>query len=260
MVRRYCGRMDLTGRLALVTGGGRGIGAAVARRLAAAGARIVVTGRTAGEIEGVAAELGGVALRADLSERADTDRMLRELSLLGAASILVNNAGIAESASLDKTDDAMWDRIVEVNATAPYRLTRALVPAMVQARWGRVINIASNAGVSGYAYTSAYCASKHAVVGWTRGLAIDLARTGVTINAVCPGWVATRMVDDAVARIVEKTGRGPDAAREALAAMSPQRRLIEPAEVAHAVAMLCDDDARGIHGQTIVIDGGQVLK
>jgi 3-hydroxybutyrate dehydrogenase len=252
--------MDLTGRLALVTGGGRGIGAAVARRLAAAGARVVVTGRTAGEIEAGAAELGGVALRADLSDRDDTDRLLRDLSLLGAVDVLVNNAGIAESASLEKTDDAMWDRIVEINATAPYRLTRALVPAMVRAGWGRVVNIASNAGVSGYAYTSAYCASKHAVVGWTRGLAIDLARTGVTINAVCPGWVATKMVDDAVARIADKTGRDPDAARAALAAMSPQRRLIEPSEVAHAVAMLCDDAARGIHGQTIVIDGGQVLK
>jgi len=252
--------MELTGRLALVTGGGRGIGAAVARRLAQAGARVVVTGRSASEIEGVAAELGGVALRADLGDRADTDRMVRELAAIGQVAILVNNAGIAESASLDKTDDAMWDRIMEVNASAPYRLTRALVPAMVKAGWGRVVNIASNAGVSGYAYTSAYCASKHAVVGFTRALAIDLARTGVTINAVCPGWVATKMVDDAVSRIVDKTGRSADDARGALAAMSPQKRLIEPGEVAHAVAMLCDDGARGIHGQTIVIDGGQVLK
>jgi 3-hydroxybutyrate dehydrogenase len=253
-------RMDLTGRLALVTGGGRGIGAAIARRLASDGARVVVTGRSAAEIEGVAAEIGGIALRADLADRGDTDRMLGELARIGEVAILVNNAGIAESAPLAATDDAMWDRIVEINATAPYRLTRALVPAMIAARWGRVVNIASNAGVSGYAYTSAYCASKHAVVGWTRGLAIDLARTGVTINAVCPGWVATKMVDDAVERIVQKTGRTDVAARDALAAMSPQRRLIDPTEVAHAVAMLCDDGARGIHGQTIVIDGGQVLK
>jgi NAD(P)-dependent dehydrogenase (short-subunit alcohol dehydrogenase family) len=114
--------------------------------------------------------------------------------------------------------------------------------------------------VSGYGYTSAYCASKHAMVGWTRALAVDLARTGVTINAVCPGWVATKMADDAVANIAAKTGRSADDARATLAAMSPQRRLIEADEVAHAVAMLCADLARGIHGQTILIDGGQVLK
>jgi len=252
--------MELEGRLALVTGGGRGIGAAVARRLAAGGARVVVTGRTEGEIEALAAELGGTALRADLLDRADTDRLVDRLAALGRVDVLVNNAGVADSAPLDRTDDAMWDRVLEINATAPFRLIRALVPAMVEAGWGRVVNIASNAGVSGYAYTAAYCASKHAVVGLTRALAIDLARTGVTINAVCPGWVATRMVDEAVARIVDKTGRSADEARTALEKMTPQRRLIEPAEVAHAVAMLCAADARGIHGQTIVIDGGQVLK
>jgi NAD(P)-dependent dehydrogenase (short-subunit alcohol dehydrogenase family) len=247
-------------RLALVTGGGRGIGAAVARKLASTGMRVVVTGRSAGEIDGVAQAIGGVAVRADLGDRADTDRLVREVSAIGRVDVLVNNAGIAVSASLERTDDATWDRIMEINATAPYRLTRALVPAMSAAGWGRVVNLASNAGVSGYGYTSAYCASKHAMVGWTRALAVDLARTGVTINAVCPGWVATKMADDAVANIAAKTGRSADDARATLAAMSPQRRLIEPDEVAHAVAMLCADDARGIHGQTILIDGGQVLK
>jgi NAD(P)-dependent dehydrogenase (short-subunit alcohol dehydrogenase family) len=174
--------------------------------------------------------------------------------------ILVNNAGIAESALLADVDDAMWDRIMELDATAPFRLTRALVPAMVKAGWGRVITIASNAGLTGYGYSAAYCAAKHAVVGMTRALAVDLGRTGVTINAVCPGWVDTDMAAEAVARISGKTGRDEAAARAALTSMTPQRRLIEPAEVAHAVTMLCSDDARGIHGQTIVIDGGQVLK
>ena len=131
---------------------------------------------------------------------------------------------------------------------------------MVTAGWGRVVNIASNAGVTGYRYTAAYCAAKHAVVGMTRALAVDLGRTGVTINAVCPGWVATAMADQAVARIAARTGRDTGAARAALENMSPQRRLIEPTEVAAAVAMLCSDEARGIHGQTLVIDGGQVMK
>src|SRR6185503_9716353 len=133
------------------------------------------------------------------TDRADTDRFLAALP--GRMDILVNNAGIAESAPLDKTTDAMWDRIMELNATATFRLTRALVPAMVAAKWGRIVNIASNAGVSGYAYTAAYCASKHAVVGLTRAMAIDLGRTGVTINALCPGWVETDMALAAVNRI-----------------------------------------------------------
>jgi NAD(P)-dependent dehydrogenase (short-subunit alcohol dehydrogenase family) len=247
-------------RLALVTGGGRGIGAAIARKLAAGGARVIVTGRSAAEIDEVARSIDGVAVKADLGDRGDQDRLIADVKAIGAVDVIVNNAGIAVSAPMDKTDDATWDRIMEVNATAPYRLVRALAPAMIAAGWGRIVNVASNAGVSGYGYTSAYCASKHAMVGWTRALAVDLARTGVTINAVCPGWVATKMADDAVATIVAKTGRSADDARATLAAMSPQRRLIEPGEVAHAVAMLCADDARGIHGQTILIDGGQVLK
>jgi 3-hydroxybutyrate dehydrogenase len=250
----------LGGKLALVTGGGRGIGAAIARRLAAEGARVVVTGRSVAELAEVADAVGGVALGADLADRADTDRLLGRLRELGRVDVLVNNAGIAESAPLDRTDDAMWDRILELDATAPFRLTRALAPAMVAAGWGRIVNLASNAGVSGYGYTAAYCAAKHAMVGFTRALAVDLARTGVTINAVCPGWVATRMAEDAVARIVARTGRSAEEARGTLEAMSPQRRMIEPEEVAHLVAMLCAPAARGIHGQAILVDGGQVLK
>jgi 3-hydroxybutyrate dehydrogenase len=252
--------MSLGGKLALVTGGGRGIGAAIARRLAADGARVVISGRGERDLDHVAGEIGGVALKCDLSDRADTDRMLARLRDLGRVDVLVNNAGIAESAPLEKTDDAMWDRILELDATAPYRLTRALAPAMVTAGWGRIVNVASNAGVSGYGYTSAYCAAKHAMVGFTRALAVDLARTGVTINAVCPGWVETKMAHDAVARIVAKTGRSEADARASLESMSPQRRMIQPEEVAHLVATLCADDARGIHGQAMLVDGGQVLK
>jgi NAD(P)-dependent dehydrogenase (short-subunit alcohol dehydrogenase family) len=251
---------NLTGKRALVTGGGRGIGAACARSLAAGGAHVTVCGRTQAELAPLADELGGAWVVCDLTDREATDRMLRDVVAHGSIDILVNNAGVAESAPLDKTDDAMWDRIVELDATSPFRITRALVPTMIAAGWGRVVNIASNAGVSGYGYTAAYCAAKHAMVGFTRALAIDLARTGVTINALCPGWVHTRMSDEAVARIAAKTGRSLDDARKSLEVMSPQRRMIEPAEVAHTALMLCADAARGIHGQTIVIDGGAILK
>ena len=250
--------MQLGGKLALVTGGGRGIGAACARALAGAGARVVVCGRTEADLEAVAKEIGGVAIVADVGDRASTDTLVQ--SLPGRIDILVNNAGIAESAALDKTSDELWDRILEVDATAPFRLVRALAPAMIKAGWGRIVNIASNAGVSGYGYSSAYCAAKHAMVGWTRALAIDLARTGVTINALCPGWVHTRLSDEAVARIAAKTSRTVEQARASLESMSPQKRMIEPEEVAHSALMLCADGARGIHGQTIVIDGGAILK
>lgn len=247
----------LAGKRALVTGGGRGIGAAIARKLAETGAHVTICGRKQVDIEAVAREMSGAAIVADLTDRASTDAML---AAAGDIDILVNNAGIAESAALDRTDDAMWDRIMELDATAPFRITRAIVPGMVKRGWGRVVNIASNAGVSGYGYTAAYCAAKHAMVGMTRALAIDLGRTGVTINALCPGWVETAMADEAIARIAAKTGRGEDDARAALANMSPQRRLITTAEVAHAALMLCAEEARGIHGQSIVIDGGAILK
>lgn len=253
--------MSLEGRTALVTGGGRGIGAAVARRLAADGVKVAVTGRTQTEIDAIASELGGLALRADLTDRSATDAMVGELvDAFGRVDILVNNAGIATSAPLAKTSDEDWDRLLEINATAPMRLCRALIPAMVENGWGRVVNLASNAGVSGYRYTAGYCASKHALVGMTRALAIDLAKTGVTINAVCPGWVETNMVREAVDRIVKKTGRTAEQAKASLASMSPQQRMLQPKEVAHVVAMLCGELARGVHGQAIVIDGGQVLK
>ncbi len=248
---------NLTGKRALVTGGGRGIGAACARELAAAGAKVIVAGRTAAQNEAVANEIQGEAFTLDLLDRKATDAFISEV---GTIDVLVNNAGAAESAPLDKMTDEIWDKIMEIDATAPYRLIRGFAPKMVKAGWGRVVNIASNAGVSGYRYSSAYCAAKHAMVGYTRALAIDLARTGVTINAICPGWVQTQIVDEAVSRIAKKTGRSIDEARKTLEVMNPQHRLLDVTEVSHAVVMLCADAARGIHGQTLVIDGGAILK
>lgn len=217
----------------------------------------MVCGRRAADLEAIAGELHGEFAVVDLMDRAATDAFLARL---GPIDILVNNAGAAESAPLEKTSDAMWDRIMELDATSPFRVTRALVPAMIEAKWGRVINIASNAGVSGYGYTAAYCAAKHAMVGFTRALAIDLARTGITVNAICPGWVETDMASEAAARIATVTKRSQDDAKKTLENMSPQRRLIQASEVAHAMIMLCADGARGIHGQTLVIDGGAILK
>jgi NAD(P)-dependent dehydrogenase (short-subunit alcohol dehydrogenase family) len=252
--------MFLAGKTALVTGGGRGIGRAIATVLAGHGARVVVAGRTVAELDETAHAVGGLALRMDAADRASVQAALEELAArTGRVDILVNNAGVAESAPFDRTTDAMWDWTMAVNVGSAFALCRALIPPMITAGWGRVINLASNAGLTGYAYSSAYCASKHAMIGMTRALAVEIARTGITVNSVCPGWVNTHMADEAVRRIAEKTGKGEEQARKALEGMSPQRRLVEPDEVAHVVAMLCSDQARSIHGQSIPVDGGQVM-
>jgi NAD(P)-dependent dehydrogenase (short-subunit alcohol dehydrogenase family) len=252
--------MSLVNRTALVTGGGRGIGRAIAARLAREGARVVVSGRTEAEIQAAAADLNGLALPMDVADRASIAAALASLAAQGVAvDVLVNNAGAAESAPFDRTTDALWDQMMAVNMTGAFTLCRAIIPGMVTRGFGRVVNVASNAGLTGYAYTVAYCAAKHAMVGMTRALAAEIARSPVTINAVCPGFVATRLAEESIARIVKTTGRSEEEARRSLAGMSPQKRLIEPDEVAHVVASLCAAEARGVHGQAIAIDGGQVM-
>jgi NAD(P)-dependent dehydrogenase (short-subunit alcohol dehydrogenase family) len=252
--------MLLEGKIALVTGGGRGIGRAIAERLASEGASVAVAGRTQAEIDEAAAAVRGVAVRLDVSDRKDVGAALSLLrARVGHIDVLINSAGVAESAPFDRTSDDLWDRLLAVNVTGAFALCRALIPAMIERGFGRVVNVASNAGLTGYAYSSAYCASKHAMIGMTRAIAIEIARTEVTINCVCPGWVNTRMAEEAVARIARKTGRDSDTARRSLEAMSPQQRFVEPDEVAHVVAMLCSPSARSVHGQAIPIDGGQVM-
>jgi NAD(P)-dependent dehydrogenase (short-subunit alcohol dehydrogenase family) len=238
--------MGLTGKVALVTGGARGIGAAVAARLEKEGARVVTLDK-----------VGPATASCDLTNAAAVEGLLDETGWRGAVAILVQCAGVAESAPLGKTTDEMWDRAMALNATAPFRLSRALAPGMVKAGWGRIVNIASVAGLLGQPYVTAYCASKHALVGLTRAMAAELADTGVTVNAICPAFVETEMTGRTIGNIVQKTGRTEADARRSLEDFNPQHRLIQPDEIAHVVAMLCGDGAGGITGQTLAVDGGQ---
>jgi 3-hydroxybutyrate dehydrogenase len=209
------------------------------------------------EVAGSLPGEGHTAVEMDLADAASIDAAL---AVIGDVHVLINNAGIAESKPYQRTDDEMWQRMMDVNALGPMRLCRALMPKMVEAGFGRVVMVASNAGIVGYPYSSAYCASKHAVLGYMRAVALEVARTPVTINAVCPGWVDTDMAGVAVERIANKTGKSAEDARKALEKMSPQNRWVTPEEVAEVVSMLCGHEARSIHGQAIAIDGGQVMR
>jgi len=254
--------VTLAGRGAVVTGAGRGIGLAVARALVGAGAAVVVAARTRDAIEAVATELRAAGGRAwavscDVTDLANVQALARAAEAhLGHVDILVNNAGVSHSAPLQRTTLADWNRILTVNATGTFLCTQAFLPTMVARRWGRVVNIASVAGLGGGKYIAAYSASKHAVVGFTRSAAAEVAGTGVTVNAVCPGYVDTDMTRESVARIATKTKMSPEAALRAALETTGQRRLISPEDVALAVLTLCDDAGRETNGETVVIAEG----
>lgn len=252
----------LNGKTALVTGGGRGIGRAIALAFASEGARVAVAARSAEQVNEVAAEIGteSIALVCDVSQSESVARMFAEMrERFGEADILVNNAGIAESATVVNTSDEFWQRHLGINLSGTFYCTRAALPAMIKKGWGRVINIASIAGKTGAPYIAAYSASKHGVLGFTRSVALEVATTGVTVNAICPGYVETDMVSRGVDRITSVTGRSAEEALESLRKMNPQNRFVTTDEVVAVVLLLASDEGRGINGQGINIDGGSVL-
>jgi len=252
----------LNGKTALITGGGRGIGREIALTFARHGARIAVAARTAEQVEQVAGELGdnAIALVCDVSDPESVKRMFGEMrERLGDADILVNNAGIAESATIVNTTDELWHKHLSINLSGTFYCTRAALPAMLKKGWGRVINVASIAAKTGAPYIAAYSASKHGVLGLTRSIGLEVATTGITVNAICPGYVDTEMVSRGVEQITKKTGRSAEEALDALKKMSPQNRLVTPEEVAALALLLASDEGRGINGQGINVDGGTVL-
>ncbi len=249
-------------QVAVVTGAGRGIGAAIARALADAGLTVVLVARTRDQVERQAADLvkrghKAKAVVCDVTSEASVETLLaRELADLGPVTVLVNNAGAAGSMPLARTSLEEWNRLLAVNATGAFLCTRAFLPGMLQRKWGRVVNVASTAGLSGGKYLAAYSAAKHALVGLTRSAAAEVAGTGVTVNAVCPGFVDTEMTAETLDRIVAKTGRTREEALAATLASAGQTRLISADEVAAAVRSLATaTDAHPPNGEMLVLDG-----
>jgi 3-hydroxybutyrate dehydrogenase len=259
--------MKLTDRIALITGGGRGIGRAIALEFAREGASVAVAARTSAQVEEVAKEVheqfrtNALAVTCDVSDSAAVNDMFARVTehFGRGPDILVNNAGIAESAVLIKTDDELWQRHIAINLSGTFYCTRAAILPMVGRGWGRIINIASIAAKMGAPYISAYSASKHGVLGLTRSTALEVARNGITVNAICPGYVDTDMVTHGIENITRRTGITEEEARTALEGMSPQNRLVTSEEVAALAVLLASEDGRGITGQGINVDGGTVM-
>jgi NAD(P)-dependent dehydrogenase (short-subunit alcohol dehydrogenase family) len=253
--------MSLSGHHAVVTGAGSGIGRATAERLAEAGCQVTLIGRHVARLNETADRIGDLAFAAT-ADVTDPDALAAAVEAgrdrFGPVDILINNAGAATSAPFLKTDADALRAMLALNLEAPAEAARLVLPGMLTRRWGRIVNVASTAGLKGYAYVSAYVAAKHGLVGLTRALALEVASKGVTVNAVCPGFTDTNLVARSVEAITGKTGRSEEEARAALAASNPQGRLITPDEVAMTIVWLCGEGASGVNGAAVPVAGGEL--
>jgi NAD(P)-dependent dehydrogenase (short-subunit alcohol dehydrogenase family) len=256
--------MNLQGQHALITGGGRGIGAAISNALVKAGAKVTITGRSSESLEQHTSSLRELGeARFQICDMTNQDSISSAFEnstrAFGPISVLINNAGQAQSQPFLKTSLELWQQMLEVNLTGTFLCTQAALPGMLEMGWGRIINVSSTAGLTGYPYVSAYSAAKHGVIGLTRSLALELAKKNITVNAVCPGYTETEIVREAVQNIVAKTGRSEMEARAELTKHNPQARMIQPSEIAETVLWLCNPSSSSITGQAIAIAGGEVM-
>ncbi len=246
--------MTLGGKTAFVTGGGSGVGAVIAEMLAEAGAQVVICGRRAAPLDAVAARHPNIrAVTCDITDEAAVTAAIAE----AAPDIVIANAGASESAPFVRTELAAFQRMMTVNLTGTFLTLREGAKAMQGKSWGRLIAIASTAGLKGYPYVAPYAAAKHGVIGMVKSVALELVRKGVTVNAICPGFLDTEMTERSIANIVEKTGRTPEEARASLAATNPMHRLVPPEDVARAVLWLCGEGSDMVTGQAISVSGGE---
>jgi 3-hydroxybutyrate dehydrogenase len=257
-------KIDLTGKTALVTGASRGIGRAIALELARSGANVIVSARSVSELGRLELELQNLGVKAlavpcDVLDDASLKDLESRATEFGGVDILVNNAGITQGVKFVDTSLELWQKIQRINVDAAMRLMQFTLEGMAQKKWGRVINIASIAAKHGLRYSAAYNASKHALLGLTRSVALDYAKTGVTVNAVCPGWVSTEMVEQTVQNIMQKTGRSREDAVASLVKDVPMGRMVTPDEVSSLVVFLASNQAAAITGQGLNIDGGTVM-
>jgi 3-hydroxybutyrate dehydrogenase len=259
--------MKLENRIALITGGGRGIGKAIGLKFAGEGAQVILAARSGDQVKQAADEIAGATaapvlpLVCDVTKAGSIDSLFKAVkeSFGRGADIMVNNAGIAESAPLTRTDDELWQRHLAVNLSGTFYCMRAALPEMIERGWGRIINVASIAGKIGGPYIAAYSASKHGVLGLTRSAALEVATKGITVNAICPGYVDTEMTTRGIENITRKTKLSASEAMESIKKMSPQHRIVEPEEVASVALLLASEEGRGINGQAINVDGGTVM-
>lgn len=253
-----------TTRHAVVTGGARGIGYAIAETLLHQGHSITLMGRSETPLKKACQQLqslGSVGyVTGDISQREAVEQAFQQaVQARGTISILVNNAGQATSERFDRLTEADWHQMIAVNLTGTYHCIQVALAGMFEQQWGRIINVASTAGLVGYSYVAAYCAAKHGVIGLTRSLALECAKKGVTVNAVCPGYTETELIHEAIDNIIKKTGMSEDDARAQLAKNNPQGKLVQPQQVAEVVGWLCQPGADAVNGQSIPVDGGEVM-
>jgi NAD(P)-dependent dehydrogenase (short-subunit alcohol dehydrogenase family) len=255
----------LVNTIVLITGGSGGLGRVLAQAFARQGSRVVISARSEAKLKAASEEIGRdggqvLALPCDVTEKKQVDNLAASIrARWGAVQILINNAGVARAASVLETTESMWEEILRTNLTGAFYCCQAFLPGMIEAKWGRIINIGSTTSKVGYSHVAAYVSSKHGLLGLTRALALETARSGITVNAICPGYLDDELTRDNAQRMAEKTGKSVEQVLASFASTAPQKRLIDPDEVAGLALLLASEKLGGMTGQAVSVDGGATM-